>query len=118
MEKEFELNLDDLGNVAGGNYEGPIPYSDIDEKAKLLDWIRDTTVLRMPAARRAASTGTMRQRRSSVHRAASCGASISNHITTPARDLTDNQRGTGRKGKSIRTCVRTEEAGRINYSRS
>ena len=42
MEKEFELNLDDLGNVAGGNYEGPIPYSDIDEKAKLLDWIRDT----------------------------------------------------------------------------
>jgi hypothetical protein len=41
-DEEFELNLDDLGNVAGGNYEGPIPYSDIDEKAKLLDWIRDT----------------------------------------------------------------------------
>ena len=42
MEKDVKLSLDDLKAVSGGNYEGPIPYSEIDEKARLLDWIRDT----------------------------------------------------------------------------
>ena len=41
MEKDMELNLNDLGAVTGGNYEGPIPYNEIDEKARLLDAIRD-----------------------------------------------------------------------------
>ncbi len=41
MEKDMELNLKDLSTVTGGNYEGPIPYDEIDEKARLLDTIRD-----------------------------------------------------------------------------
>ena len=39
-EKTVSLGIDDLGAVADGNYEGPIPYNEIDNKTWELDWIR------------------------------------------------------------------------------
>ena len=42
MENDIKLSLNELEAVSGGNYEGPIPREQIDEKARLLDWIRDT----------------------------------------------------------------------------
>ncbi len=43
MDKDIrEISIEELDKVTGGNYEGPITYDMIDEKAKLLDWIRDT----------------------------------------------------------------------------
>ena len=40
MEKDIELTISDLEAIAGGEYDGPIPYSEIDNKAWELDWIR------------------------------------------------------------------------------
>ena len=36
------LSQDELEQVTGGHYDGPIPYDQIEEKGKQLDWIRET----------------------------------------------------------------------------
>ena len=33
MEKDIELTISDLEAIAGGEYDGPIPFSEIDNKA-------------------------------------------------------------------------------------
>ena len=41
-EKTTILNIDELNEVSGGNYEGPIPRDQVYEKGELLDWILKT----------------------------------------------------------------------------
>lgn len=37
------LTPTELEQVTGGNYEGPIAYDEIDEKAAILEWILETS---------------------------------------------------------------------------
>ncbi|MBR3279170.1 MAG: hypothetical protein IKG01_09790 [Lachnospiraceae bacterium] len=41
-DKNREISIEELEKVTGGNYEGPIAYDEIDEKAELLEWILET----------------------------------------------------------------------------
>lgn len=99
MEKDIELTISDLEAIAGGEYDGPIPYSEIDIRPGSWTGLKASTGWKTPAAWPHGTTGTTRRRRFSAPRAASCGRSTSEVTITPVRGL---------KTKEEITCQRQQ----------